>query len=212
MRRAIYMASFVFAWTSLVVLVLSRLWAEALAQPFIVSVETAPRWEVAIVFGGGVRRNGQPTRALANRLDTALVLYRTGRVKRLLLSGSINYAGYNEVESMANYLMARGVPREALLLDPNGVRTLMTCREAVQTFGLRRALLVTHRYHLPRALVLCRTYGLEALGVPTLFDRAPLWERLTFWYGRESLATVRALLDLLWLHPPSEGLSGKALP
>jgi len=195
--------STLLAVTLVVVLVLSRLWTEAMARPFIVPLEQAPSEEVAIVFGGGVYSDGRPSRALANRLETALWLYRRGRVQRLLLSGSGHYAGHrDEVAAMADYLKRRGVPEDAFMLDPAGVRTYATCRRAREVFGLEKALLVTHRYHLPRALVLCRAWGLEAVGVPASFGQAPWWERLVFWYGRESLATVRALLDLLWWEPP----------
>ncbi len=186
------------------VLVLSRLWTEAMARPYIVPVQEAPPHEVAVVFGGGVYGDGRPSRALANRLETALQLYREGRVRRLILSGSSQYHGNrDEVAAMAVYLIERGVPVEALLLDPLGYRTYATCRQLRETFGLRKALLVTHRYHLPRALALCRAWGIDAIGVPAVAGRrSPWWERLLFWYGRESLATVRALADLLWLEPP----------
>ncbi len=183
--------------------VVSRMWAEAVSRPWIVPLNQAPERDVAIVFGGGVYPNGVPSRALRVRLDTALQLYRRGRVRRLLLSGSRAYQGrYDEVGTMAAYLMQRGVPESALMLDPLGVRTLETCRRAREVFGLRRALLVTHRYHLPRAILLCRAWGIEAIGVPAQSRRPPWIERVLFWYVRESLATVRALLDLLWLSPP----------
>ncbi len=184
--------------------VLSRLWTEAMARPYILSIEQAPPMEVAVVFGAGVYPNGRPSRALASRLETALRLYQQGKVQRLILSGSPHYHGNrDEVTAMAVYLIERGVPIEALLLDPKGERTYATCRQLRETFRLRRALLITHRYHLPRALLLCRAWGVDAIGVPSVAQRAaPWWERVLFWYVRESLATVRALLDLLWWEPP----------
>ncbi len=194
----------VFLLVGILVPALSRLWTEAMARPYIVSIEQAPPEEVAVVFGAGVYRDGRPSRALASRLETALRLYQRGKVQRLILSGSPHYHGNrDEVTAMAVYLIERGVPVEALLLDPEGERTYATCRQLWETFRVRRALLVTHRYHLPRALMLCRAWGVDAIGVPSIAERAaPWWERVLFWYVRESLATVRALLDLLWLEPP----------
>lgn len=194
-------------WWSGVLLVtlafLSRAWTEATTRSAIVPLEEASRHEVAVIFGAGVFPDGRPTRALANRLLTGLWLYRQGRVEKLLLSGASRYHGSrDEVQVMAQFLQERGVPREDLILDPNGYRTYATCRNLRTVFGLERALLVTHRYHLPRAITLCRAWGIEVLGVPASFGRAPLWERIIFWYGRESLATLRALADLLWLEPP----------
>lgn len=195
--------------TSLGVPVFSRLWTEAMTRPYIVPIDQAPTMEVAVVFGAGVYRDGRPSRALRSRLETALRLYQQGKVRRLILSGSPHYHGNrDEVRAMAVYLIERGVPVEALLLDPKGVRTYATCRQLGETFRVRRALLVTHRYHLPRALILCHAWGVDAIGVPSVAHRPAPWrERVLFWYGRESLATVRALLDLLWLEPPPSILS-----
>ena len=61
--------------------VVSRMWAEAVSRPRIVPLNQAPERDVAIVFGGGVYPNGVPSRALRVRLDTALQLYRRGRVR-----------------------------------------------------------------------------------------------------------------------------------
>ncbi len=205
MRRVWCGLGWLLALVTLAVLplALSRLWTEAATRNAIVPMEQAPPREVAVVFGAGVFPDGRPTRALANRLLTGLWLYRQGRVQRLLLSGaSAAYGGRDEVQVMARFLRERGVPDEALMLDPQGYRTYATCRNLRVVFGLEEALLVTHRYHLPRAITLCRAWGVDGIGVPAAFGRAPWWERALFWYGRESLATLRALADLLWLEPP----------
>ncbi|MBT8227366.1 MAG: DUF218 domain-containing protein [Dactylosporangium sp.] len=49
--------------------------------------------------------------------------------------------------------------------DPFGFDTYDTCRRARDVYGVRRALLVTQSYHLPRAVALCRALGIDADGV-----------------------------------------------
>jgi SanA protein len=69
-----------------------------------------------------------------------------------------------------------------------------TCYRAKTIFGLDTALLVTQRFHLPRALYLCDMLGMETLGVEA---ENCYWTGSPFiWNVREFLATVAAFLDL----------------
>ena len=76
-----------------------------------------------------------------------------------------------------------------------GRRTYDTCYRARAIFGVKRALLVTQRFHLPRALFLCNALGLEASGVEANnlnYRKSSLF----IWNFREGRATVAAFLDL----------------
>lgn len=147
---------------------------------------------VAIVFGAGLRRDGRPTAVLADRIKTAMDLYRAGLVKQVLFSGSSLLPGYNETESMLAHAIELGLdPRDALL-DPKGDRTFLTCLHARDLFGISQAILVTQRFHLPRALVLCDAIGIETEGAPSDLRT---YRAQQFWNIRESFATLRALWD-----------------
>ncbi len=119
---------------------------------------------VAIVFGAGYWPSGRLSDVLIDRLDTAIALYEAGRVRKLLFSGDNRVEDYNEPEAMLNYALRRGVPREDIVLDYAGRRTYATCYRARDIFRVDRAVLVTQRYHQPRALLTCRTLGLDAVG------------------------------------------------
>ena len=96
---------------------------------------------------------------------------------------------------MRQYAIALGVPDEDIVLDYAGRRTYDTCYRAKAIFGVETALLVTQKFHLPRALFLCNSLGLSAVGVEannfTYHRRS-----LLIWNIREQLATVTAFLDL----------------
>jgi len=155
----------------------------------------APSRPVAIVFGAGLRRDGSPTTVLADRVDTAVALYRSGKVERLLLSGSANDRA-SEPEAMAARAIEAGVPRDAILVDPSGVRTLETCSRARSMYGVRSALLVSQRFHLPRALALCEATGIDAEGVAA--DRSSYGTRARrFWELREYPASLVAVIEAL---------------
>jgi SanA protein len=154
----------------------------------------APGQPTAIVFGAGLRRDGTPTLVLADRVATAASLYREGKAETLLLSGSTHGARYDEAEAMRTLALSLGVPAGAILLDKQGNRTLDTCLRARQAFGIHSALLVTQRFHLPRALVLCEALGMQATGVQadlSSYSTRARW----FWEIRELPASLVALVD-----------------
>ena len=158
----------------------------------IVPREDAPATDVAIVFGAGITPPGEPTPVLAERLDAAIWLLRHGKVKQLLLSGNSD-RHHDEVRAMKRYALAHGVPAAALLEDPQGESTYATCSRARQVFGLSRALLVTQRYHLPRAVFIARSLGIDAVGVAADETR----ERADSWFSwRELLSRPWALVEV----------------
>lgn len=168
---------------------LIRRYAERIFSPV-----NAPGKPTAIVFGAGLRRDGNPTSVLADRVTTAAFLYHEGKVSQILMSGSIHGTNYNEPLAMQSLALDLGVPAEDILIDTSGSRSLQTCQRAHQIFGIEHALLISQRFHLPRALALCDAIGLSTDGV--ISDLRPY--RASFlWELREIPATLRALWDVL---------------
>ena len=158
------------------------------------TAQAEPR-RVALVLGARILSPGVPTALLADRLDTAADLYRLGKAERLLLTGDGGLNGPDEVETMRAYLLAQGIPENALLLDREGVRTLASLLRARDVFGVRSALVVTSPFHLPRTLFLARRIGLELTGVPAAARRPlSLRGRLTN-QARERGAQLLALWE-----------------
>lgn len=149
--------------------------------------------QTAIVFGAAVYRNGRLSTVLRDRMDTAVDLYRLGKVQKILVSGSIREPSYNEPAAMATYAMTQGIPFDAIMIDDEGIRTFDTCKRARDVFGLRSAILVTQAFHLPRALFTCNRLGIDAVGV--IADSRPY--RAARWYElRETAASLLALWDV----------------
>jgi vancomycin permeability regulator SanA len=159
----------------------------------------APQRPVALVFGAGLRRDGSPTTVLADRVRTAAELYRQGKVQLLILSGSDASRNGDETLAMRSLAIELGVPAESIRLDPYGHRTFATCERALSIYGVRRALLVTQAYHLPRALATCRMLGIDASGVAA--DLHAYGRRsMAYWRLREIPASFVAIWESL-LHP-----------
>jgi vancomycin permeability regulator SanA len=150
-----------------------------------------PIEKVAIVFGAGLYRNGQPTPVLRDRVATAAELYQAGKVEKLLMSGDNSALGHNEPEAMREYGISLGVPDQDIILDYAGRRTYDTCYRAREIFEIDSAILVTQAFHLPRALYTCNMLGVSAIGV-TADLRQYRRVSLAFWNLRESVATAVA--------------------
>jgi SanA protein len=163
-------------------------------------VKDVPAERVAIIFGAGLLRDGTPTPILRDRVKTGVDLYFSGKVEKLLMSGDNRVVEYNEPESMRRYAISLGVPEEAIVLDYAGRRTYDTCYRAKAIFGLENALLVTQKFHMPRALFLCNALGVKAVGVEAN-NVTYRKSSLLYWNFREQFATFTAFVDVYFEKP-----------
>jgi SanA protein len=182
------------------IVILTRIILLLKASPQTFSREDAPVRRVAIVFGAEVKRDGTPSAVLRDRIETAIALYKAGKVEKLLMSGDNRFADYNEPESMRQYALTLGVPDADIVLDYAGRRTYDTCYRAKEIFGVSSAILVTQRFHLPRALFLCKAFGIDAIGVEA--ENYYYLKRLRFyWNLRELLASIQSVGDVYLFKP-----------
>jgi vancomycin permeability regulator SanA len=200
MARRPILAQLLLAALALVVglLVLPSVYIEVAYSRAIVSPAKAREAPVGMVFGAGLAPGGEASPLLAERLEMALQLWREGKVGRLLLTGNAG-AHHDEIRAMRRYLVAAGMPDHALLGDLEGTSTFDSCWRARSVFGVERALLVTQRFHLPRALFLAAHAGIDAQGVAA--GSRPRWTALYVW--RELLARPLAVLDVLTHRSPA---------
>lgn len=122
-------------------------------------------YDVIIVLGAGVWGNS-PSPILKYRLDTAVELWNRDLAKKVLVTGDYRKDGYNEVDVMADYLIARGVPSDLIDRDYRGYSTYESIYNAVFEYQYHKAVIVTQQYHLYRALYIADNYGVQAVGVP----------------------------------------------
>lgn len=168
---------------------------------------SAPSEQVAIVFGAAVYGNGRLSSVLRDRMETAITLYQSQKVSKILVSGDNSSDNYNEPGAMMAYAIERGIPPEDIQPDYGGRRTYDTCYRAREIFQLDSAILVTQEFHLPRALFTCRLLGVETIGVSADLRsyRGARWYEL-----RETAATLNALWDVIRQNPPA--VLGEPIP
>jgi vancomycin permeability regulator SanA len=167
------------------------------------TVDDAPEAPVAIVFGAQLSADRvRPKPVLAGRLTTAAELLRAGKVRALLISGDAKGSSGDEIAAMTGYLLELGVPAQRIVADRFGLDSYDTCRRAHDVYGVTRALLVSQRLHLPRAVTLCRARGIDADGVAARCDNCRRFT-LAVNTAREVPADFKAVFDVLTDRPPA---------
>lgn len=160
-----------------------------------------PRPRVAIVFGASVYGNGELSPVLEDRVDTAIELYRARKVDRILVSGDGRHPSYNEPKAMQEYLISHAVAPRDVIVDGGGRSTYETCVRAKEVFGLKKAVLVSQGFHLPRALYIANELGLDAIGMA---GDLRLKEQIEYQRVREWAAEVKAFFNLKLMPPEVE--------
>jgi vancomycin permeability regulator SanA len=138
--------------------------------------------DAAVVFGARVYASGSPSPLLADRLRTAIDLYKSGLVSVLVMSGGDGADGFNEAQVMRDEAVRAGVDPAAIVVDPAGDSTEATVANTVVLLSTRnggslptRIIAVSQAYHLPRIQLSFATAGIDVLTVPAA-DPEPIGE------------------------------------
>ena len=170
-----------------------------------IPIENPPR--IAIIFGARVWDNGVPSNSLYDRVLTGVELYRAGRVKKLLMSGDNPNANYDEPTAMKKTAVELGVPESDIVLDFAGRRTYDTCYRAKEVFGVEKAILVSQDYHLPRALYLCNSLGVDSIGIKA---NRRAYDGENYYHFREFFSVPNAWFEINFI--PFEPIKGQKEP
>lgn len=143
-----------------------------------------PRYS-ALILGAGLTENGSPSAILKDRLDTGVILLKTQKVKRLILSGDNRTADYNEPQAMINYLVKQGISPSVLVADYAGRRTYDSCYRAKEIFGQDKIFVITQDFHITRSVFLCKSVGIDTIGIVADKQSYPdaLWNDIRDYFG-----------------------------
>lgn len=136
--------------------------------------------DMIVVPGNTVGPNGKPSARLQARLDAALNLYRGGYAPIIFVSGGTGKEGFDEAQSMFNYLAEQGVPPGAVVRDDEGVDTEATAKNAAEFMrgkNLRTALVATQYFHVPRTKLALERHHVQVNGNlhPAFFELRDLY-------------------------------------
>jgi uncharacterized SAM-binding protein YcdF (DUF218 family) len=125
--------------------------------------------DVILVLGAAEYR-GRPSPVLKARLDHALDLYTQRLAPRIMTTGG---AGgdpiYTEGGVGRSYLMSRGVPSEAIVVESQAESTVESTAlagEIMRRMSLRSVIVVSDGYHIYRVKKMLQFRGLNVYGSP----------------------------------------------
>lgn len=125
--------------------------------------------DCAVILGAGVRE-GKPTPMLRDRLLVGIDLYKSGAVKKLIMSGDHGSTDYDEVNIMKSFAVENGIPDEDIFMDHAGFSTYETIYRAREIFEADNIIIVSQKYHLYRALYIAEKLGIKSVGVSADLD------------------------------------------
>lgn len=138
-------------------------------------------------------RDGDINPYFYNRIESAVILYKLGKIQYIIASGDNSKHEYNEPRQMFEALVEYGVEKDAIYLDYAGFRTLDSIVRCKEIFGQHSFTVISQHFHIGRAIYLAKKYGLDASGFSARDVSG--WENAKLLI-REYLARVKAFLDV----------------
>lgn len=173
-------------------------------------VSKIPTTKVAMLLGTSkTLSSGFPNAYFTNRIKAAADLYKSGKIKYIIVSGDNSRKDYNEPEDMQLALMQQGVPQDKIYLDFAGFRTLDSVLRAKEIFGQQKLIIISQKFHNERAVFLARKNNIEAYGynAENVNKYAGLKTNL-----REYFAKAKVYWDLLFGVEPKFGGDKVVIP
>lgn len=171
------------------------------------NIAQVPSKKVALVLGAKVFADGRLSDIVKDRVLTAIDLYSSGKVEKVLVSGDHGTKAYDEVNTIKDFLLKNGVPGKDIFLDHAGFDTYDSVYRARAIFQVPAMIIVTQDFHLPRAVYEARALGLDAVGLSA--DRH-VYLSSSYNEFRESLARVKAFFDVTLQSKPK--FLGEVIP
>lgn len=158
------------------------------------SIQEVPYNKTGLVLGTSkYSTDGRLNLFFLYRIRTAVELYNSGKVSKLIVSGDNKHRNYNEPEIMKQELIDRGIPAEDIFADYAGFRTLDSVVRCNRIFGQESFTIISQKFHNQRAVYIGRTRGLDVVA----FNTRDVYGRTAArTYFREIFARPKAILDI----------------
>jgi len=166
-----------------------------------------PRKKVGLLLGTSKYRvGGEINLYYRYRVEAAVRLFESGKIRFILISGDNATQSYNEPSTFRQDLIEAGIPDKRIYLDYAGFRTLDSVVRCKEVFQEEDIIIISQPFHNERAVYIAQQKGLQALGFNA--------QDVPFRYGwkiqlREVFARVKTLLDLYILHTEPRFLGEK---
>ena len=156
-------------------------------------INKVPKTEVGIIFGAGINGD-KPSKYLKDRLDAGILLFKSKKINKILLSGDNGNDQHDELTVMKKYCFANGVDTAKIYIDYAGFDTYSTMFRAKNIFKIDRAILVSQKYHLNRAVFLGNNLGVKSTGFSANKGE---YKGYKYVCSREYFSTFKSIIDVI---------------
>lgn len=151
--------------------------------------------QTGLILGAYVRNDGQLSNMFEDRVNTAIALYKAGKIEKILISGDHGTTDYDEVNAARKFILSKGVKAEDVFLDHAGFDTYDSLYRAKHIFEVEDIYVITQNFHLPRAVYIAKSLGIDAKGAAA--DRRE-YLGIKYNYLREIPANGKAFLNVVF--------------
>lgn len=153
----------------LIAIVILSIWAALIGTALYVAMyspsDEMPSGDAIVVVSGDSGKNGGLSGETEARLNAAVALYEAGAAPKLVLSGgTLSSSNPPVAEAMRDAAVSAGVPEDAIVTEPDAHSTLQNALFTADMADVDTSapiILVSHRYHLPRANASFRWAGFD---------------------------------------------------
>lgn len=196
-KKRIFVSISVFFVFLAFVILLANCRIKKVAEDFISdNTQQLPKVKTGLLLGTGkYMENGGINEYFSTRIQAAVTLYESGKIRYILVSGDNSTQNYNEPLDMKNSLLEHGVPEHKIILDYAGFRTFDSVIRAKEIFGQDSFIVISQKFHNERAVYIARNNGIAAFGYNA--------DEVTSYIGfmtnvREIFAKVKVFIDTVF--------------
>lgn len=167
---------------------------------------------VAVVLGcSKYFSSGKPNSYFRGRMEAAAALWKSGRIRGIIVSGDNSDRYYNEPKDMRKALVKLGVPDEKIVSDFAGLRTYDSVVRTARIFNAGAVTFISQPDHVARAVAIARGLGMDAEGLNAPLP--PVTRRTRFTqFLRERAARLAMAVDLIAHRDPAHLGKKQQLP
>ena len=154
-----------------------------------------PYNRVGLLLGTGkYLKRGYVNPYYSYRIDAALQLYNSKKIRYIIISGDNSRLDYNEPGMMKADLVKAGVDSACIYLDYAGFRTFDSMVRLKEVFGQDSVTIISQQFHNERALYIASREGIAAIGYNAKDVNTKMGFRTQL---REKFARVKVFFDYL---------------
>lgn len=120
--------------------------------------------DVAIVLGNSVYADSSLSPWLQGRVDAAIELYESSKIKKIFVSGGEGEYGVHEGDAMRKYLIEKNIPVNAIVADNLGSNSYLTAKDFISlndSLHFASAIVVSSFYHITRCKYIIKKLGFK---------------------------------------------------